>query len=87
MKPFVMNCEKAQVYNEFFLASCSLDDEQMPKPDANGNVERTLLHVVITEKYIGNLLTSLDITKAIDPDQISQIMLKEAGAIIVPSFF
>ena len=40
-----------------------IDDEQIPKPDAMCNVERTLSHVVIPEKDIGDLLKSLDITK------------------------
>ena len=46
------NCENAQVFNEFFLESSRLDDQQIPKPDATCNVERTLSHVVITERNL-----------------------------------
>ena len=47
--------EKVQVFNKVFLLSSWIDDEQIPKHDATCNVERTLSHVVITEKDIGDL--------------------------------
>ena len=67
--------EKAQVFNDFFLDSSQINYCQAPLSDAPCHADNTLLSIEIRNKYIENLLTSLDITNTIGPDQISQIML------------
>ena len=48
-------------------------------------VDETLSELVIQENDVSNLLKSLDTNKATGPDQISQMMLKQAGDTIVGS--
>ena len=77
--------EKAEAFNEFFLTHSNIDVSNAPVPDSTTMVNETLSTVIITEKDLSDLLKSLDTNKATGPDQISQMMLKEAGDVIVPS--
>ena len=70
--------EKAQVCNDFFLENSRINDSPVPLPDATCHADNTLSSILIGKKDIEDLIESLDITKAIGPDQISQVILKKA---------
>ena len=77
--------EKAQAFNSHFIKFSTIDDDNLPIPDDAVRSARTLHDITIVEQDIIDLLKGLDLKKASGPDQISQVMLKAAGATIAPS--
>ena len=63
--------EKAQVFKDFFLRSSDIESRQAPRPDTSCNLERRLSSVVIQQKDIADLLTTLAMTKVTGPEYIS----------------
>ncbi len=77
--------EKADEFNNFFLKHSNIDDTNVPIPDGTPLTDKRLYAVKVTELDVTDLLKNLDIGKATGPDRISHLMLKKAGAAIVPS--
>ena len=77
--------EKAEVFNNFFLAHSNIDDRNIPIPDSTPLAENRLESFKISKQNIADLINSLDIGKATGPDRISHVMLKKAGDAITPS--
>ena len=77
--------EKAEAFNNFFLSHSNIDTSNAHTPDSATIVNQTLSSITILEQDVIDLLKSLDTNKATGPDQISQMMLKQAGEAIAPS--
>ena len=77
------NIDKANAFNNFFLNNASLDCKNASLPDNVSTTTRpTLSKVTATEQDVKDILKSLDVNKATEPDGISPKMLQEAGETI-----
>ena len=68
----------------FFASSSNVDDSNVPEPDSTCRKDQLLDKIIIQQKDVADLLKTLDISKATGPDQVSQVMLKKAGDVLVP---
>ena len=72
------NVDKANVFNDYFISQCQLNDENTPLPDMNiPNDISVLENIVLTPDEVKDTLQSLKLGKASGPDGINNRALKE----------
>ena len=72
--------EKANVFNMFFCQQASIDDSNATLPHFPFPADvPTLNTILITEEEVFDHISSLDISKATGPDEISARLIKYAG--------
>lgn len=72
------NVDKANVFNDYFISQCQLNDDNTPLPDMNiPNDIPVLENIVLTPDEVKDTLQSLKLGKASGPDGINNRVLKE----------
>ena len=74
--------EKAQVLNDHFSAISTIDDTNVNLPEFSLKCVSILSDIVITVNDVFDVLSTLDIGKAVGPDKISHRMLKATARTI-----
>ncbi len=76
--------EKAEAFNNFFLANSNINDSNVRVPDIDRilNNENDLTHIDISFDDVADQVKSLDSSKSYGPDGISPVLIKEGGDII-----
>ena len=72
------NVDKANIFNDYFLSQCQLNDDNTPLPDMNiPNDIPVLENIVLTPDEVKDTLQYLKLGKASGPDGINNRVLKE----------
>ena len=71
--------EKAEIFNEYFIAQSRLNDENKIPPQLPEPTYERFNHINITANHIRDILKSLNVSKASGPDLISPGLLKEGA--------
>ena len=79
------NKEKADVFNNFFISHSSIDDTHATLPLFSFLTNFRMNSVIAREDEIGDLLKTLNDSKATGHDGIGPKMLKQAGISVIPS--
>lgn len=77
-------CEKANIFNDFFLRASTVDDSNRVLPESNPPA--TILDsIVVTASEVIDQISLLDVNKSYGPDNISPKFIKEAHITLVPA--
>ena len=80
------NNDKADAFNNFFSKNATLDSSNASLPIFMSSVNSCKLSkITANQQDVIDVLKSIDINKATEPDEISPKILREAGAAIAPS--
>ena len=81
---YVTDKEKAEVFNQTYLESATLDLGNDDIDLGDNTPDHDLLsHIIVKEQDVRDILISIDPNKAYGPDGISPRLIKEAGTSIV----
>ena len=69
--------DKANLFNDYFTQQTSLDDTHASLPATPLENTSTLNSFIITQDEVQETLKSLNVGKAVGPDSVSNILLKE----------
>jgi hypothetical protein len=76
--------EKAQAFNETFLASSKLTGDNFDLPEGIPDIDHDSLdNIIIKEKDVEDVIKNINTNKAYGPDNISPKLIKEGGPAIV----
>ena len=77
--------EKANIFNETYLESSTLEanEYELPLEEPNLPDHDLIDNVIVQEQDVEDILKGLDVNKAYGPDNLSPRLLKEAGGSIV----
>ena len=84
------NIDKANLFNDFFVSQCVVEDDGSPLPDTIQNVTSQLTEIVLTVPEVKKIIKELNSSKATGPDSIHNKLLIAAADIIsspLTSFF
>jgi len=73
------------MFNEYFYSTFSPMNRNIVKPDIDIVSDSTLSSLQFTVDVVQEVLASLDISKAVGPDNISPLVLKKCADILAPS--
>ena len=79
------SCDKAQLFNDYFLSHCKVDETNARLPPDNDTPTFKLDHITVSEDDVFDIISTLDVNKSTGHDGISIRMLKLAGATICSS--
>ena len=71
--------EKANLLNNYFCSISTIDDSNINLPEFNIRTESLLLNVNIETSEVIDVLSNLQLNKAVGPDGISHRMLKHTS--------
>ena len=74
--------EMANIFNTFFSEQSNIDDSNVTLPDFEPVNEPVIEHLFFHENEVEDILSILDISKAIGPDSINPRLLKEGCRIL-----
>ena len=77
------NDEKAEVFNNFFLNNAFLNSNNATLPRSVPLRTERITNIVATEQDVLDIIKSINVNKATEPDGVSPTMLREAGLSIV----
>ncbi|KAI8499866.1 hypothetical protein Bbelb_221830 [Branchiostoma belcheri] len=77
--------EKANIFNQYFYSTFSPVDRNTSKPDIDIVSVDALSNLQFSVDVVQDVLASLDITKAVGPDNISPLILRKCADILAPS--
>ena len=78
--------DKAELFNNYFVNKCQLDDSNIDIPDVISYMTTSRLETInILPSDMMDILFSFDINKATGPDLISPVLLKKGAAELAPS--
>jgi len=63
--------------NDYFCSITDLQDDDIPLPDFDDRGPNTLTDITVVEQDIIDIISLLDLNKAVCPDRISNKMLRE----------
>ena len=84
---FSSNRDKVELFNEYFVNKCKLDDESSTRIPSIliYRTDSRLASINILTREVQDILLSLDTDKAIGPDHISPFLLKHGATELAPS--
>ena len=84
---FSSNRDKVELFNEYFVNKCKLDDESSIRIPSilTYRTDSRLASINILTSEVQDILLSLDTDKAIGPDHISPFLLKHGATELAPS--
>jgi hypothetical protein len=70
------------LFNDYFCKQADLNDSETFVPDITDILTNGLEQITITENEVEDILKILDSSKAIGPDLLNPMLLKEAASIL-----
>jgi hypothetical protein len=80
---YVTDEEKANLFNETFLDISKLNAPPIPLDDPIPLTDKVLENIEVSEQDVKDILSTINVTKAYGPDNLSPRLIKEAGNSIV----
>ena len=77
--------DKCEIFNNSFSNISTIDDMNASLPDMVYHTGQRLSSVTVSEQDVLDQLLSLDVTKALGPDNISPYLLKISAHVLAPS--
>jgi hypothetical protein len=71
-----------ELFNDYFCKQADLNDSETFVPDITDILTNGLEQITITENEVEDILKILDTSKAIGPDLLNPMLLKEAASIL-----
>jgi hypothetical protein len=66
------NSDKCNLLNDYFCSITDLKDDDIPLPDFDDRGPNTLTDITVVEQDIIDIISILDLNKAVGPDHISK---------------
>ena len=76
--------DKANLFANRFASNSTLDDSQHTLPDFSSRTDQEISTMRITVRMVARIISQLDASKAIGPDNIPAIVLKKCSAELSP---
>ena len=76
--------DKCEIFNNFFSSISTIDDMNAGLPDMVFHTGQRLSNVSVSEQDVLNQLLSLDLTKALGPNNSSPYLLKMSAPVLAP---
>jgi hypothetical protein len=71
------NSDKCNLFSDYCCSITDLQDDDIPLPDFDDRGPNTLTDITVVEQDIIDIISLLDLNKAVGPDRISNKMLRE----------
>ena len=85
VKTYYSNTEKANVFNDFFVNHCKLENEDSPLPDTVINDAFEINEIILNVLEVKEIIKHLDSSKASGPDLIhNKLLIASAEVISIP---